>query len=572
MSSIQSGTFHMCGSYFSRNDNATEALFCDEPGDGYIAGHRDYLGWMPNQVSINSTTSGQTVTLEANSVLAAGNPKLIKVCIPGYSCTGTGSTTRYFTIEARVKAGGMTTQYDNTIPNDGVIIHDLWFGRKAISGSCYFNSQSGWAVPVDATPGDFNSSSCTFAPGTALFNAQFGVGSAYTNSTYGFRVDVLSRSGNNFVVSVQSTIATQISMDTPLNGSMDPKPLTITGWAINRNATAGTGVDAVHVYATPNGGSSVFLGVATYGGARSDIGTLYGSQFTNSGWTLSGAGGSLAPGVYTITAFAHDASIGTFDAAASANITVNGAVSNPAIAVDTPAAGQTVTSAFEVGGWALDAGTPIGTGVDAVTFYVQPAGAPAPGVFIGTGSYGAARSDVAALYGSRFTNVGFHFTITGMSAGNFTLNVVAHSTVSNGNSIVKSVPFTVSATALMSIDVPSAEATISASTFTIGGWSIDRTVESAATTGSGVDAVHIYAFPNPGSGQPPIFLGVATLGVSRPDVGGLYGSRYNSSGYSLTVNRGTLELTPGVYSIGVVSHSAVSGTFNNTAVVRVTLQ
>jgi hypothetical protein len=90
--------------------------------------------------------------------------------------------------------------------------------------------------------------------------------------------------------------------------------------------------------------------------------------------------------------------------------------------------------------------------------------------------------------------------------------------------------------------------------------------------GSGVDAVHIYAFPNPGSGQPPIFLGVATLGASRPDVGGFYGSRYSLSGYNLTVNRGALGLGPGVYSIGVVSHSAVSGAFNNTAVVRVTLQ
>jgi hypothetical protein len=124
----------------------------------------------------------------------------------------------------------------------------------------------------------------------------------------------------------------------------------------------------------------------------------------------------------------------------------------------------------------------------------------------------------------------------------------------------------------MSIDVPSAEATISASSFTIGGWSIDRRVESTTIAGSGVDAVHIYAFPNPGSGQPPIFLGVATLGVSRPDVGAAYGSRYNLSGYSLTVDRVSLELTPGVYSIGVVSHSAVSGTFNNTAVVRITLQ
>ncbi len=572
MSSIQSGTFHTCGSYSSRNDNATEALFCDEPGDGYIAGHRDYLGWVPNQVSINSTTSGQTVTLEANSIPAAGNPKLIKICLPGYSCSGSGSTTRYFTVEARVKNGGATTQYDNAIPGDGVIIHDFWFGRQAISGGCYFNNQSGWAVPVDSTPGDFNSSSCSYAPGTALFNAQFGVGSTYTNSTYAFKVNVLSRSGNNFVVSVQTTITTQINMDAPVNGSAQTKPLTITGWAINRTATAGTGIDLVHVYATPIGGSAVFLGVATYGSARSDIGAIYGSQFTNCGWTLSGAGGSLTPGTYTITAFAHNASTGAFDAAANANISVSGAVSKPAIAVDTPTAGQTVTSAFEVGGWALDAGAPAGTGVDGVTFYVQPAGAPAPGIFIGTGSYGAARGDVAALYGSRFTAVGFHFTITGMSPGTFTLNVIAHDTLTNSNSIVKSVPFTVSATALMSIDVPSAEATIAAATFTIGGWSIDRTVEGTTMGGSGVDAVHIYAFPNPGSGQAPIFLGVATLGVSRPDVGAFYGSRYGQSGYNLTVNRGALGLGPGVYNIAVVSHSSVSGTFTNTAVVRVTLQ
>jgi hypothetical protein len=36
--------------------------------------------------------------------------------------------------------------------------------------------------------------------------------------------------------------------------------------------------------------------------------------------------------------------------------------------------------------------------------------------------------------------------------------------------------------------------------------------------------------------------------------------------------RGALGLPPGVYSIGVVPHSAVGGMFNDTAVVRVPLQ
>jgi hypothetical protein len=38
------------------------------------------------------------------------------------------------------------------------------------------------------------------------------------------------------------------------------------------------------------------------------------------------------------------------------------------------------------------------------------------------------------------------------------------------------------------------------------------------------------------------------------------------------VDRAALGLTPGVYSIAVISHSTVSGSFNNLAVVRVTLQ
>jgi hypothetical protein len=37
------------------------------------------------------------------------------------------------------------------------------------------------------------------------------------------------------------------------------------------------------------------------------------------------------------------------------------------------------------------------------------------------------------------------------------------------------------------------------------------------------------------------------------------------------VDRAALGLAPGVYSIAVASHSAVSGTFNNIAVVRVIL-
>ena len=84
--------------------------------------------------------------------------------------------------------------------------------------------------------------------------------------------------------------------------------------------------------------------------------------------------------------------------------------------------------------------------------------------------------------------------------------------------------------------------------------------------------LHVYAYPNPGSGQAPIFLGVASVGVNRPDVGAVYGSRYNDSGYTLTVDRAATGLAPGVYNIVVHSHSTVTGAFNNVALVQVTLQ
>jgi len=121
---------------------------------------------------------------------------------------------------------------------------------------------------------------------------------------------------------------------------------------------------------------------------------------------------------------------------------------------------------------------------------------------------------------------------------------------------------------LMSIDTPSAESSIAAPSFAIGGWSIDRT----AASGSGVDTLHVYAFPNPGSGQAPIFLGAAAVGIARPDIAALYGSQFAAAGYGLTVDRAAAGLAPGVYLIAVISHSVVTGAFNTVAVVRVTLQ
>src|SRR3972149_1411896 len=77
-------------------------------------------------------------------------------------------------------------------------------------------------------------------------------------------------------------------------------------------------------------------------------------------------------------------------------------------------------------------------------------------------------------------------------------------------------------------------------------WAIDQ----QAASGTGVDAVHVYAYPADGSGAPtgasPVFLGAASYGSWRPDVAGLYGEQYRDCGYSKSV----ASLGGGFYRLG----------------------
>ena len=364
------------------------------------------------------------------------------------------------------------------------------------------------------------------------------------------------------------TLPTDLVVDVPSNGSTVSQPFAFGGWAINRSATTGPGVSAVHVYAFPSGGgSAIFLGAAQYGLPRVDIGAIFGSQFTNSGFTIDV--NTLAAGSYTLNAYALNALSGRFDTVRTAAVTIVTAVSNGMLAVDTPASGATLTSAFEVGGWAIDTGASTGTGIDAVQFFIVPSGTSSE-VFIGTGAYGLARPDVGSIFGSRFANSGYHFTITGLGPGNYTLRVKAHSTVTHAYSVVRDVPIAVNANTLISIDTPQAEAVITAPNFSVSGWAIDRTASSS----TGVDTLHVWLYPNPGSGQPPIFAGVATYGaIQRPDVAALFGSQFQNSGYVFNINRAAAGLTAGMTcNVVVWAHSTVTNSFTTYALLRVTLQ
>jgi uncharacterized repeat protein (TIGR03803 family) len=338
-------------------------------------------------------------------------------------------------------------------------------------------------------------------------------------------------------------------IDSPIAGASVGTSPKVEGWAIDHGAFVGTGIDAIHVYAYPNPGSGaapIFLGVATHGAPRPDVGTLFGSRFTNSGFSLTAT--PLAPGLYEVAVFGHSTVTGTFATVATRRMTVVGPT--PMMALDGPASGATTTSPITVAGWAIDAGDFSGTGVDAVHAWAFPEDG-RPSRFFGVATYGLSRPDVGAIFGTRFTSSGYTLTAP-LPPGRYTIAAFARSILTGTFTNVRTAEHVVvESQAAMALDGPAAGAT-TASPITVAGWAID----AADASGTGVTAVHVWALPE--DGRPAQFLGVATYGLSRPDLGAIFGARFTNSGYTLTA-----PLDPGTYTIAAFARSTATALFDN---------
>jgi hypothetical protein len=180
-------------------------------------------------------------------------------------------------------------------------------------------------------------------------------------------------------------------------------------------------------------------------------------------------------------------------------------------------------------------------------------------IFIGAAALGIARGDIGNVFGAQFTNSGYSVNAT-LTPGLYDVAVYAASTVTNTFNNSRNFRIQVKPAGSdprLAIDAPLANANV-AGTFTLAGWATDL----GAASGSGVDAVHVWAWPI--SGGSPVFVGAAGLGRARPDLGNRFGPQFASSGYSVT---GTLA--PGTYDLAVYARSTVTGTFNNAQAVRV---
>ncbi len=236
--------------------------------------------------------------------------------------------------------------------------------------------------------------------------------------------------------------------------------------------------------------------------------------------------------------------------------------SAPKMALDAPRAGASVTAeGFAIGGWAVDTGSPTGTGVDIVQAWAYPTTGAAP-IFVGTAQYGIARPDVATyLANARFTNSGYSLTGAIGTAGTYDLHVYAHSTLTgtfNNEAIVRITVRPPVSIPRMWVDTPVAGSTLSMN-ITVAGWAIDM----GGSIGTGVNAVHVYAYPI--AGGAPILVGVADYGLGRPDVGAAFGNpRFAPSGFRVV---GTLPR--GEYNLVVFARSSITQTFNNVSVIRI---
>jgi hypothetical protein len=103
----------------------------------------------------------------------------------------------------------------------------------------------------------------------------------------------------------------------------------------------------------------------------------------------------------------------------------------------------------------------------------------------------------------------------------------------------------------LATDVPLSGATVNQS-FVVAGWTLDQ----FAASGTGMDAVHVWAVPPVGA---PFFIGAATMGGSRPDVAAIFGAQFLSSGFTLNA---TSALPPGPYTLAVFAHRASTASFD----------
>ena len=96
-----------------------------------------------------------------------------------------------------------------------------------------------------------------------------------------------------------------VTIERPAAWSIVTGTVILSGYAIDLNSSAGTGIDKVSFYLDGPFGTGVNLGQATYGLARPDVAAHFGVRFGPSGWEFAWDTSDLVPGLHRLYLYAH---------------------------------------------------------------------------------------------------------------------------------------------------------------------------------------------------------------------------------------------------------------------------
>jgi hypothetical protein len=402
----------------------------------------------------------------------------------------------------------------------GVASIDLQVTATSSGGSAFFDNDASYLCRITASiPGVTVNSVTLTSPTTVTINV------STVNAMPGLKAITVINPDSQAASTGQIFRVTPgplVTIEKPAAGTMG-QPVTVSGWAVDGNAASGTGVDAVHVYAYNAANSPTFLGAATYGISRPDIGAALGSRFTASGYSITSPT-ILPPGQYTLVAFGHSTATGTFNATASVVVTLT-ALAAPFGTVDTPANNVTVSGEVAVTGWALDDAE-----VAAVDIFRSPVAGEGGGqIFLGRAVFiRGARPDVQAAYPAvpNNDNAGWGFMVlTNMlpNQGNGVFDLFVYAADRAGLSTLLGTRRITAANSASTkpfgtIDTPLQGETVSGTIVNFG-WALTPMPAAIPTDGSTID-VYIDG----------VYRGHAVYNNFRPDIAAIFPGLNNSQG------------------------------------------
>ena len=230
----------------------------------------------------------------------------------------------------------------------------------------------------------------------------------------------------------------------------------------------------------------------------------------------------------------------------AAILTINGIASNtgtlpiagaPAVQIEAPASGSTVSGVITVSGWALDNLQSIGSAISSVKIQVD-------GVTLGTASYGIPRPEICTIYPGRSgcPNVGFTLPINtqSLSPGSHTITAVVTNSDPVPASSTASTTVTVGSSPSLFIDSPTPGATLSG-VVNVTGWAVDN----SSPFSNGIGSVLILV--------DGATLGAANYGISRPEACNPFPGRPNCPNVGFSY-----QLNTGIFGVGSHTLSAVA--------------